>query len=462
MVNGRKKYRRCTLITIFALLLCVMPVAFADEGGATSEGNDGGGFFSGISRGLSNLTSGLPNIFQELSPADVGHKPRIKPHFAFNQGFTSNARFGSNQADAAWQARVAPGIGVSIPSGKLYTEADYTYGFSTTQGRKTHANINTHNINALMRYDLSEDTVIGVGNNFQISEVPGAAVGDTFTLETATAQVKHKLSPKLSASLTDTFQWFNDGSKLVSEGVSRENDFSDNGVGVNLNYDATSDLTVGPSFLWNMRDFKRVNEKDYWQIQPGVAASYRLGPKTTLGGSFGWTFRDFENNAAWASDDHESELVYGASASHLLGRKLVWSVSYAKTLQDTFDTSFIFKDTPESTALDNLDRDFRLLKSHRIGSSATYNLNERNSVGAFGDVSFVTGDAEDNISRNSKNHEKTMEVGARYAYRLNRYFTFELLYAFGRRFSADNQSTASPNRTDYTFHKATGGVNITV
>ena len=436
-------------IAILAALLILPPVLLADEGqtAAESKGNGGGlgGFFS-------NLFSGVPAIFQELSPADVGHKPRIRPHFAFNQGFNSNARLGDDQHDAAWQARVAPGITFSVPSGKLYTEVDYTYAFVTTQGRDTKANTSTHNINALARYSLTEDTTFGVGNNLQFSEVPGEP-GKTFVLETAVAQGTHHLGPKLSASVDDTFQWFRDRSS--TDRTTRRHTFSDNGVGAALAYDVTSDLSVGPAFRWNIRDFKDVDSKDYWQINPSLVASYRLGPKTTLGGNFGWVFRDFDIGG------HENELVWGASASHLLGRKLVWSVGYAKTVTDTFDTSFVFREKAEAVPLDNLDRDFRVLTSHRISSNVMYNFTERQGVGAYGMWQFVDGDREDNVTaRPRENNEKEMEVGATYVYRFNRYISFDVLYAFGRRFSGDNN--ASGGRPDYTYHKATAGVSLTV
>ena len=435
------------LVVLCVALLIVVPVAMADEG-------TGGGGEGVISRTLGKLSNPFSNtslgsLFSELSPADVGHKPRIKPHFAFNQGFNSNARLGPNQADAAWQARVAPGIGISIPSGKLYTEADYTYAFSTTQGRRTHANINTHNINALARYELSTDTAVGVGNNFQISEVPGA-VGSTFTLDTATAQLRHRLSPKLSSSLGDTVQFFNDA------GTNRQHDFVDNGVSGALSYDVTSDLSVGPTFDWHVRHFDKIKEKNYWQIQPAINATYRLGPKTSLGGNFGWALRRFDADAGHT----ESELIYGVSASHLLGRKFIWSLAYSKSLQDTFDTGFVFRDTPEVSALDNLDRDFRVVKSHRISSTATYNFNERNSVGAYGDFQLLETDNKDKITHNNANDEKAMEVGAKYTYRFNRYITFDVLYAFGRRFTSEINPTE--NRTNYTFHKISGGVSIAV
>lgn len=461
--ESRQEGRRvvASVFVLLASLIVLSPVLFADQGPTSGVDNsssvDTTNFvsrsFNKVGSGLGRLF-GVGDLFSELSNADVGHKSRIRPHFAFNQGFLSNARLASNQADAAWQARIAPGITVSIPSGKLYTEVDYTYGFSTTQGRKTNANINTHNVSALARYDISADTVVGVGNNLQLSEVPGT-VDETFALNTTTAQLKHRLGPKLSASLTDTFQWFND------KATSRQHDFVDNGVAVGLSYDVTKDLSVGPTFAWNVRHFEKIDDdfgdlKDYWQITPGILTTYRLGPKTTLTGNFGWAFRRFDKGG----NRTQSELVYGASATHKLGRKLIWSFSYAKTLQDTFDTSFVFRDTPEVTALDNLDRDFRVIKSHRLGASATYILNEKNSIGAFGDVQLLSSDLDDRIIHRDSNDERAMEVGTKYSFRFNRYITFDVLYAFGRRFSVE--PSPGTGRADYTFHKVTGGVNITV
>jgi len=439
------------LAVLFVAFVTLAPAATADQGAPGAGGGGEGKLTRAINKIKNPFSgSGLGDLFGDQSAADVGHKPRIRPHFAFVQGFNSNARLGNRQVDEAWQARMAPGITLSIPSGKLYTEVDYTYAFTTTQGRRTHDNTNTHNLNAIARYDLSADTTVGVGNNFQISDVPGTS-GDTFTLNTTTAQVRHRLSPKLNASLGDAVQWFNDS------GTSRQHDFIDNGVSAGLTYDATSDLSVGPTFAWNVRDFRHISEKNYWQIQPGIGASYRLGPKTTLGGNFGWAYRRFEKGS-----NNESELVYGVTASHMLGRKFIWSLAYAKTLTDTFDTGFVFRELPQAVALDNLDRDFRVLKSHRIGTAATYNFNERNSLGAFGDFQFINADAKDRVGgAGGAQDEKAMEVGARYTYRLNRYLSLDVAYSFGRRF--DGQGNPQEGRADrYTFHKVTGGVNIAV
>lgn len=457
-----------SLTVLFASLLVLAPVATADEA-APGAGGGGEGMLTRWMdnvvkpfKRLENLTN--MDVFRELSPADVGTRPRVKPHFNFNQGFISNANIAKKQADPAWQARVSPGISISIPSGKLYTEVDYTYSFSTTQGRRTNADINTQNLSALARYDLSADTLFGVGNNFQVSEVPG--VGNrTFMLETLTAQVRHRLSTKLTATVSDTFQWYKDRNK-VEERVN--NEFVDNGVSGGLTYDATSDLSVSPSFMWNVRDFKERDTKDYWQILPNLNTSYRLGPKTTFAGNFGWALRRFDTKGGppyLFSGRTESELVYGATVSHLLSRKLVWSLSYAKSLQDTFDTSFVLKDSPEATTLDNLDPDFRVLKSHRIGSAVTYHFNERNSLGGWGDFSFLEGDAGDDVAttggRTAKNNEKSMEIGVKYSYRINRYISLDALYSFGRRFSTENNNVTS-DRAPYTFHKVTGGVSLTV
>ena len=465
-------------LVFFAVLLTLIPISTADEGVAAS-GSSEGGFFSGVKKGLSGfknsvsgLSSGLPGIFSELSPADVGVKPRVKPHFVATQGFHSNANLGEGQGDPAWQARIAPGIGVSIPSGKLYTEVDYTYGFSTTQGRRTSANVNTHNLNVLGRYELSEDTIVGVGNNLQISELPGQA-GKAFWLDTATSQISHRLSPKLMGILSDTFQWFKDSIKAdpfrIGGGAafrgSKEfrNTFVDNGVGIRLNYDALEDLTVGPDFRWNVRHYDSAEGKSYWQISPNATASYKLGPKTTVEGNLGWVYRSFDEKTSTTVDSHESELVYGATVSHLLGTKFVWSVGYAKTLQDTFDTNFIFRERPEASAaeLDDLDRQFRVLKSHRMGTNVAYRITERQSVDAFTDASIVTGDKDDNVIQHQKSHEKTMQIGAGYSYRVNRYITLDIHYVFGRRFTADNNAAVG-TRNEYTFHKVTGGLNVTV
>jgi len=92
----------------------------------------------------------------------------------------------------------------------------------------------------------------------------------------------------------------------------------------------------------------------------------------------------------------------------------------------------------------------------RLGTTATYYINEKNNFGLFSDFVFVHTDESDNIISNDKNNEKKMELGCMYMYKLTRYLDFRLGYAFGRDFSA----SGNPSRSQYTFHKVTAGVNV--
>ncbi len=394
--------------------------------------------------------SSFSKLFSDLSAEDVGAKPRIRPHFDFNQGFVSNANLGSSQVDAAWQARIAPGISISLPFDRLYAMVDYTYGFSTTQGRETSANNNSHNFDMLLRYDITDSTTIGVTNNIQWSDIP-LMPGDTFMMESLVTELNHRFTNKFSSSTKYTFQYFNDRSR--SDTTSRENDYSDHGIIEALSYDVSRAINVTPSFAWNIRDFKRIRQKDYWQISPYFDTSYKLGSKTTVGGRFGWAFRQFREG-----DDHESELIYGASLNHLLGRKFVWNVHYDKRLTDTYDTDFVYREDAETETFDNYDRNFRVIKTHRISTTADYYFTEKISGGAFGTFQFASGEKEDNVVTRKKNHEKEMEVGVRAGYRINRFLSLNMLYAFGRRFSSNDEETLS--RRTFTYHKVTGGLNI--
>jgi len=438
------------LVFVFSFFVLAAGVSFGAEGGS-----EGGNWFSNLAK---NWGSSMSNMFSEIGSADAGTKPRIKPHFSTSTSFISNQNFGTNQGSAAFLARVAPGLGVTFPVGdKLYTEADYVYGLSFTQGRKAAFNVGTHNINALARYDLTSDTVLGASNNIQWSESPDRS-GSTFFLETATGEVSHRFDEKLSGRVSDTFQHY----KPPQSGTSNaQYDFNDNGVATSLSYELTEKLGFGPSFSWNARHFDNVTskEKDYWQISPGLGVGYQLGPKTSLAANFGWAYRDFTVGKGHG----ESELVWGAAVTHLLSKKLVWALNYSKTLQDTFVTDFVNRqDNPTATNFDNLNANFRVVKVHMISTTGTYNFNEKNSVAAFMGWQFTEANAKDNVLRSDSfdrgisNNETTMETGASYGYRLTRYMSVDLGYTFGRRFKSPND----PSRHDYTFHKLTGGLNI--
>lgn len=438
--------KRVALALALLLFFSGTPALRAEE--ASQQG--GGGWFSNAKDKMASAASSIRNSFSELSNADIGSgRPRIRPHFSFTNGFNSNARVGEDQGDAAWQARIAPGVKLSVPMGdKLYNELDYTYGFSTVQGRRTTTNTSTHTINALSQYRASSDTTIGVSNNMQWSEAPDR-IGHTFFLETAQGEITHRFGEKLSGRILDIFQYYDD--PTVATGANDQMDFQDNAIKSSLSYDLTDKIVLSPEFTWSIRNFTESDNRDFRQYQPALAATYRLGAKTTLGAHLGWAYRDFIEGS------NASELVYGASATHTLGRKFVWGAYYSRSLQDTFNTQFVLRqDNPEAGNLDTFDTNFRVLVVDRIGTTANFYINEKNAISAFLDAQFVNSDVEDNVVTGVKNDEKILETGTRYTYRLTRYLSFDIGYTLGRRFSTQN----SPGRSEYTFHKVTGGVNL--
>ncbi|HNV87160.1 MAG TPA: hypothetical protein PKL97_09410 [Candidatus Omnitrophota bacterium] len=408
---------------------------------------------------MKDVVSSFSNPFSEISARDAGTKPRIRPHFLADTSWNSNMT-AQKKVTPGWQARISPGLTLEMPvSDKLYTQVDYTYSFATNQGHKFSNNNNSHNLDAIVRYDLSKDTTFGIRNNFQISEMPDKA-GKMFLMETVNPEVKHRFGEKLRSSLGYTFQHFRDVTPPSTanifqndnvNGETTRDTFNDNGLNTSLTYDVSKKLSLTPNFAWNIRDYAKTPTKSYWQIKPDLSATYGLGSKTTLSGHFGWAYRDFDHG------QYESEMVFGAGINHLFGKKLVWSVNYDKSLQDTFDTTFIFRDTGSgATNLDNYDRHYRALTVHRLGTSGTYNFNEKNSFNLFGDFEFIYTRTSDNIISNDKNNEKKMELGCMYMYRLTRYMDFRAGYTFGRDFSA----SGNPSRSQYTFHKVTAGVNV--
>jgi len=221
--------------------------------------------------------------------------------------------------------RLAPGVTVALPVGdKLYNELDYTYSFLTTQGAgDSDGHSNGHNINWISRYQATADTAIGVGNNSQWSEEPGA-FHRNFFLNTTNADITHKFGEKLDGRVGYMLQYYKD--PTPSGVTEREQTFTNNQISTSLDYDVLDKLTLSPSFLWDVRSFAKVREKDYNQYTESLATSYRIGPKTTLDANIGWAFRDFDKG------NNENELVYGAGATHTVGRKLVLGLHYQKSL----------------------------------------------------------------------------------------------------------------------------------
>jgi len=421
-----------------------------------------GGFGAGLKDAISNFQQSLPSIFHELSAEDIGVKPRLRPHFGVNSSFTSDANLGEKQGDPAWLARISSGVALELPLGdRLYTEADYTFSWATIRGRETNEHVMSHSIDFLARYKLTDESTIGLSQNLQLSEVPGAG-GDTFILNSSKIEGSHKFSPLIRASVDATYQHFQDkGNNTIR---TKNSEFMDFSTGVSVDYKATDMLTLIPSFRWTLRDFKAANTKDFWGLESKLGAKYDLSARTTISAHVGWDRRDFDDTDA-RGDEVDHSLLWGVSISHAVSRLLTAGVSYDRSVQDTFLTDFAFDDTgiyrdgAEATNLDNLDRNFRIITIDNISARGTYHIDERNSMGIFGAFQFSHTDAEDNIFNLVENDEKVMELGASYSYRLNRYISLGIQYIYGRRFSNEDSLAA---RGNYTFHKAGGGLTIAI
>lgn len=450
---ARKIKFMSALIVSFVAMFAAAPMMQASAAEATGGSNSKSGFGANLSNAISDFQSSLPSIFHEPNPGDVGNKPRLRPHFYTSTGFTSDANLGTSQDDPAWIARVSPGLTLELPIGeRLYTELDYTYSFATVQGRDTNDNTNSHNLSALARYALTEATELGLKHSIQWSQLPGTS-GDMFTLNYTTAEVKHEFSDILDAYLSDTFQWFQDETENDEGLINQE--FIDNGIAGGLNYDVTERLTLTPNARWNIRDFSAIEGKDYWQVRYAMAARYELGAQTILYGHFGHNIRKFDEG----SDRTQHDLIWGVGITNNVTRKLSWNLDYAHNVTDTFDTDFVNTDTTEATNQDNLDRNFRQVTTDRIRGEINYILTERNHFGFFTDVQFTNADAQDNVVRLRDGDEITLELGPIYSFRLNQYVNFDVKYTFGRRVRSED---SGGGRGDYTFHRASAGLNFAV
>lgn len=436
------------LAVVIALSLFLSPTfAFAADAAQTEKS----GLFNRMVDSVAGLGMSLKNVFSEITPADVGSKPRIRPHFSTNTGFTSNADIASRGSDAAFQAKLAPGVAVSLPVGpKWYNEVDYTYTYGTTQGKKITSNTSGHSVNVLSRYDLTEKTVLGATNNIQWSETPDR-LGDTYFLETANAELSHRFTKKLTAKTGYIFQYYDDPD--IPENRAQGQDFTDNVAYGRAIYDVLKAFSVGPDVTVRYRNYRFNELKDYGELVPGISVGYRLGSKTNLSGNVGYAYRDYDIGG------NETEITYGAGVNYAMSRKLAVRLKYQKSMQDTFNSAHVLRqDNPDATVLDTFDPDFRLVKVHRIDSSADYYINEKNSMYAYLSAQFVSGDATDNVvTLEGQSDEKIMESGVRYSYRLTRYLSFDIGYSFGRRFSS---RSSSAGRSDFTVHKANAGVNL--
>lgn len=447
-----QKSHAMMLTVAFAVFAFVAfsPLGFSADAAATDSK---GGFRSGFSNAISDFQAKLPAIFREPSPEDVGTKPRLKTHFGATTSYTSDADLTTKETNPAWLARVSGGLRLEMPVGdRLYTEVGYTASFGTVQGRGVSANTVSHDLSALARYKLTDATQLGLKHNIQWSQIPNST-DEMFTLSTTTAEVTHKFSDVLTGRLSDTFQWFQD--ELPTQPGFINQEYVDNTLSTGVDYEMTERINLLPSFGWTIRNFSNIEGKDYDQYRFILGSTYKLGPQTTLSAHGGYNYRRFSNG----SDRGDHAFIYGVGVVNNISQKLSWNANYDYNIQDTFDTNFVNVEGSEATNLDNLDRNFRLIRTHRIGTGATYHLNERNTFSLFAAALFARTDAEDNVIRLTENDETSIEMGPGYSFRINKYISFDLKYIFGRRFTAEDSGSG---RTSYTFHKIGGGITASI
>ncbi len=434
------------IVLLAFFLFTLIPNLRADEA-ATDQGS--GGRWSNLGSKLKSAMPKIQNPLSELGSEDAGSKPRITPHLHANSGYTSNATL-KRKAQSAWIANVSPGVSLDLPlSDKLYSSLGYTYTLSETQGKNIHAHSNGHTLEATLKYDLSKDTSFGARNGLYWSELAGSP-GNNYLMEAASAGVKHNFGSRLTGGANYNYEHFRD--VTVTNALTPNDTYDDNGATADASYKITDDLAVSPTFAWNIRRFEKVEQKNFWQIAPGVGTEYQLGTKTKIGGNFGWGYRSFSQG-----DGYESELLYGAWLSHLLSRKINWSIKYDKTLQDTFDSRYAKIKSGATTDLDNFDRRFRVVKNHRLSTELGYSINEKNSISTYGAFQFTKADANDNVFTNDENEEQKMSIGIGYNYRLTRYLTFTLGYDFSRNFQTQNNNPFSER---YTAHQINAGAGL--
>jgi len=449
----RQKVKTSTFASMLAVLFAVsiIPAGFSAETVDAQANKSGIG--NSLANAISDFQAKLPAIFREPSPEDIGTKPLLKTHFGATSSFTTDANLTTKERNPAWLARVSGGLTLELPIGdRLYTEADYNASYASVQGKGISTNTVSHNLSALARYKLTDATLLGLKHNIQWSQVPDS-IDDMFTLSTTTAEVTHKFSDNLTASLGDSFQWFQD--ELSTEPGFINQEYFDNTVFATADYVATDRLNLMPKFSWNKRHFSNIETKNYNQFRYDLAAAYELTAQTTLSAHGGYNYRRFSEG----SDRGDHAFIYGIGVQSNVSQKLSWNAGYEYDVQDTFDTNFLTNEGAEATNLDNLDRNFRLLRTHRFGGSVLYHLTERNSFSFFSDVQFVRTDAEDNVVRLRENNEASLEMGPGYTFRLNKYLSFELKYVLGRRFG---NTDSDSGRTAYTFHKIGGGITATI
>jgi len=436
-------------VLIIAALFMFSQSASAAAPKTSNSSGESNGWGTGLQNAISDFQSRLPNIFKELTPEDVGNKPHLKTHFGATSSFTSDADLGQNENRPAWLSRVSSGLTLQAPIGdRLYTEVDYTFALATALGTHTHSNTVSHNISGIANYKLTDATTLGLKNNTQWSQLPGT-IDEMFFLNTTDVGVNHKFSEILNGHVEDKFQWFRDRGEPLSQ------EFIDNGVSGGIDYEITERITLTPTTQWNLRHFDDLRSKDYWQYRYVMGANYKLGSRTTVSAHAGHNIRQFEEGTE--RTDHS--IIYGVGITNSINKKTSWHLNYAKDTLDTFDTSFINRETSDATNLDNLDRNFRVVKTHRIATGINYQMAEKHLFALFADAQFTRTDAEDNVLRLRENDESAFEFGPSYSYRFNRYISFELKYVFGERFTSDDSGSG---RGAYTFHRIGGGLTVTV
>ncbi|MCX5707233.1 MAG: outer membrane beta-barrel protein [Candidatus Omnitrophica bacterium] len=298
---------------------------------------------------------------------------RIKPTFKYTTSFTDNVEL-ANNSDSKYRftQEVKPGIILQLPLDRVYIETGYQFDYFMVNGYNGKA---MHSANGLLRYDLTENTSIGISDDFSVS--PLNFSGDkSFTYNTVGASIAQQLNSRVSTGLKYAYETYRGPSSDIYS------DYDDEGVTWDMSYRLSPLTTLTPNFDYHLRKFRTANDyysikKDYNSYSGQLSISQVLTPRISASVNGGYTDREYRIG------DSGSGATYGTGLSARLTNFSELKFDYQHAIIDTFNP--LDKETLQSgsdflnneSIASHLSSEYRQLTTDRITTNLNYKLTDK-------------------------------------------------------------------------------------
>jgi hypothetical protein len=384
-----------------------------------------------------------------VTEVEIG-QARLRPSLSGDAQYMSNINFADKHPKGSMVYRVTPGLSLDVPLERLYfgVSADACYT-TVDKGDETW----TSQGHAGIRYNLTNQTSVGLSHDYSRSDLYGLSSGNTSDLHHSVAMIKHQFSPKLTLSLSGSDDKYG---THVKDGTDKLTDYKQGEGAMGIEYRLTPRTTFSLGGDYGRRDYKGATEKEYKFWDGTVGITQMLTPRITLGLTGGYQDRNYKIG------EDTSQITYSSTITVILSNFSTLYISYGHSLQDTFypKDPNILKNPfgVDDTRVNLLNENYKFVKTDHIGLNLTYRLTDKDTLqvgGAY--VKSRSGQDLGGLVSSSlweKLKEESYYGGLQFSHKFTSWLALDVIGSYGVR--------NSNVREKYDYYSFGGGMSLSL